>query len=119
MKSGRSRPQATKRPYPSGIATTKDDYSLETYILSTNHYQIELLTNLDQVPEAGAIIVASFSRADHGACRRRYRSDFFRDVHELRRNGNRAARETAERLHGGRTLRMRAGRATAMRHATG
>jgi kynurenine formamidase len=29
-----------------GIATSKDDYLLETYILSTNHYQIELLTNL-------------------------------------------------------------------------
>ena len=36
-----------------GTATTKDDYSLETYLLSTNHYQIELLTNLDQVPESG------------------------------------------------------------------
>ena len=33
-----------------GMATTKDNYSLETYILSTNHYQIELLTNLDRVP---------------------------------------------------------------------
>jgi kynurenine formamidase len=33
-----------------GIATTKDDYSLETYILSTNHYQIELLTNLVRFP---------------------------------------------------------------------
>ena len=33
-----------------GLATTKD---LETYILSTNHYQIELLTNLDQTPEPG------------------------------------------------------------------
>ena len=45
-----------------GIATTKDDYALETYILSTNHYQIELLTNLDQVPESGAIVVASFPK---------------------------------------------------------
>jgi kynurenine formamidase len=27
-----------------GVATSKDNYSLETYILSTNHYQIELLT---------------------------------------------------------------------------
>jgi kynurenine formamidase len=27
-----------------GIATSKNDYSLETYILSTNHYQIELLS---------------------------------------------------------------------------
>ena len=45
-----------------GVATTKDDYSLETYILSTNHYQIELLTNLDQVPEADAIVVVSFPK---------------------------------------------------------
>lgn len=45
-----------------GVATTKDDYSLEAYILGTNHYQIELLTNLDQVPEAGAIVIASFPK---------------------------------------------------------
>ena len=29
-----------------GIATSQGDYSLEAYILGTNHYQIELLTNL-------------------------------------------------------------------------
>ena len=50
-----------------GIATTKDDYSLEAYILSTNHYQIELLTNLDQVPESGAIVVASFPKPKGGS----------------------------------------------------
>jgi kynurenine formamidase len=50
-----------------GVATTKDDYSLETYILSTNHYQIELLTNLDQVPEAGAIVVVSFPKPKGGS----------------------------------------------------
>lgn len=50
-----------------GIATTKDDYSLETYILSTNHYQIELLTNLDQVPEFGAIVVVSFPKPKGGS----------------------------------------------------
>jgi kynurenine formamidase len=50
-----------------GIATTKDDYSLETYILSTNHYQIELLTNLDQVPEAGGIVVVSFPKPKNGS----------------------------------------------------
>ena len=43
-----------------GLATTKDDYSLETYILSTNHYQIELLTNLDQTPESGALVMVGF-----------------------------------------------------------
>jgi len=50
-----------------GIATTKEDYSLEMYILSTNHYQIELLTNLDQVPESGAIVVVSFPKPKAGS----------------------------------------------------
>ena len=50
-----------------GIATTKDDYALESYILSTNHYQIELLTNLDQVPESGAIVIASFPKPKAGS----------------------------------------------------
>jgi kynurenine formamidase len=50
-----------------GIATSKEDYALETYILSTNHYQIELLTNLDQVPEAGAIVIATFAKPQGGS----------------------------------------------------
>jgi len=50
-----------------GTATTKDDYSLETYILSTNHYQIELLTNLDQAPESGALVVVSFPKPKGGS----------------------------------------------------
>jgi kynurenine formamidase len=50
-----------------GVATTKGDYSLETYILKTNHYQIELLTNLDQVPESGALIVATFPKPKGGS----------------------------------------------------
>ena len=50
-----------------GLATTKDDYSLEAYILGTNHYQIELLTNLDQVPEVGAIVVVSFPKTKGGS----------------------------------------------------
>ena len=50
-----------------GIATSKDDYSLKTYILSTNHYQIELLTNLDQMPEAGAIAIVSFPKPKNGS----------------------------------------------------
>jgi kynurenine formamidase len=50
-----------------GVATTKDDYSLESYILSTNHYQIELLTNLDQVPESGGIVVVSFPKPKGGS----------------------------------------------------
>jgi kynurenine formamidase len=50
-----------------GIFTTKDDYSLESYVLSTNHYQIELLANLDQVPEAGALVVVSFPKPKGGS----------------------------------------------------
>ena len=50
-----------------GLATTKEDYSLETYVLSTNHYQIELLTNLDQVPESGSIVVVSFPKPKGGS----------------------------------------------------
>ena len=50
-----------------GIATSKDDYSLETYILGTDHYQIELLANLDKVPEAGAIVVATFPKPKGGS----------------------------------------------------
>ena len=50
-----------------GVATSKDDYSLEAYVLGQDHYQIELLTNLDQVPVAGAIVVASFPKPQNGS----------------------------------------------------
>ncbi|WP_013321862.1 cyclase family protein [Gloeothece verrucosa] len=50
-----------------GVATSKDDYSLENYILSQNHYQIELLTNLDQVPENGALAVVTFPKPKGGS----------------------------------------------------
>jgi kynurenine formamidase len=50
-----------------GVATTKGDYSLETYILSQDKYQIELLTNLDKVPEYGAMVVVSFPKPKRGS----------------------------------------------------
>ena len=50
-----------------GLQTTKDDYSLESYILKQNHYQIELLANLDQVPEAGGIVMVSFPKPAGGS----------------------------------------------------
>ena len=50
-----------------GLRTTKDDYSLESYILGLNHYQIELLANLDKVPEAGAIVWVTFPKVEDGA----------------------------------------------------
>jgi kynurenine formamidase len=50
-----------------GVATSKDDYSLETYILKSNHYQIELLAHLDEVPEVGALVVVSFPKPKDGS----------------------------------------------------
>jgi kynurenine formamidase len=50
-----------------GVATTKDDYSLESYILGTNHYQIEMLANLDQVPESGALVWITFPKVENGS----------------------------------------------------
>lgn len=50
-----------------GLATSKDDYTLETYVLSYDQYQIELLTNLDQVAEAGAIVVVTFPKLKGGS----------------------------------------------------
>ena len=49
-----------------GLAVNKDDYSLESYILGTNHYQIELLANLDKVPESGALVMVSFPKPVNG-----------------------------------------------------
>lgn len=50
-----------------GLATSKDDYSLESYILKTNHFQIELMANLDQVPEAGALLMVTFPKPRGGS----------------------------------------------------
>ena len=50
-----------------GLSTTKDDYSLESYILGLNHYQIELLANLDQVPEAGGLVWVTTPKVADGA----------------------------------------------------
>ncbi len=50
-----------------GVATTKDDYSLESWILHHDHYQIELLTNLDKVPETGALAIVSFPKPKAGS----------------------------------------------------
>ncbi|NEO32354.1 MAG: cyclase family protein [Symploca sp. SIO3C6] len=50
-----------------GIATSRGDYSLETYILSQDKYQIELLANLDMVPEYGAIAIVTFPKPFKGS----------------------------------------------------
>jgi kynurenine formamidase len=50
-----------------GLATTKDDYSLESWLLKQNHYQIEMLDHLDQVPDAGALIVVAWPKLRNGS----------------------------------------------------
>jgi kynurenine formamidase len=50
-----------------GTATSKGDYSLETFILSHDKYQIELLANLDKVPEYGAVVAATFPKPRQGS----------------------------------------------------
>ena len=50
-----------------GISTSKNNYECESYVLKQNHYQIELMTNLDKVPERGAIIVCTFPKPKNGS----------------------------------------------------
>jgi len=50
-----------------GLSVAHDDYSLESYVLGTNHFQIELLANLDQVPEAGALVMVTFPKPVNGS----------------------------------------------------
>ena len=45
-----------------GFRAKETDWMCERYILSNNHYQIELLTNLDQCPPAGAIVFCTFPK---------------------------------------------------------
>ena len=50
-----------------GSHTVAGDYGLELYLLEHDLWQIEMLTNLDQVPEAGALVVASWPKPRGGS----------------------------------------------------
>lgn len=50
-----------------GLSTTNNDYSLEDYVLRQDTYQIEMMANLDQVPESGAVIVVTWPKAKDGS----------------------------------------------------
>ncbi len=50
-----------------GLAVSRGDSSLERYVLGTDHYQIELLANLDDLPLTGAIVVATWPKARRGS----------------------------------------------------
>ena len=38
----------------------------ETWILTNNHWQIEVMANLDQVPATGSLIVVSWPKVENG-----------------------------------------------------
>lgn len=45
---------------------TTTDMESETYILKNNHYQIEVMANLDQLPPTGALIFVSWPKVKDG-----------------------------------------------------
>ncbi len=50
-----------------GLSVSRGDDSLERYVLSQDRWQIELLTNLDRVPPAGALICATWPKPKNGS----------------------------------------------------
>lgn len=50
-----------------GLSTSKGDYGLEAYVFSQNRWQVELMANLDRVPEAGALLWASWPKPLKGS----------------------------------------------------
>lgn len=51
----------------SGLAISRGDVSLETYVLGLDRWQIELLADLSEAPEAGALVVASWPKPKQGS----------------------------------------------------
>lgn len=50
-----------------GLATSREDFTLETYVLARNRWQIELMANLEGLPEAGAALIASWPKPLRGS----------------------------------------------------
>jgi len=50
-----------------GIDASAMNFALESYFLRHNKYQIEMMTNLDKLPESGALIMASWPKPRHGS----------------------------------------------------
>ncbi len=50
-----------------GISTSAGSYAAEAYVLGMDHYQIELLTNLDKVPATGAMVLVTFPKPRGGS----------------------------------------------------
>ena len=47
-----------------GLRVTKSNYGMEAWILKQNKYQIEIIANLDKVPEAGAFVVVTWPKPE-------------------------------------------------------
>lgn len=45
---------------------TTETMESETWLLNHNHYQIEVMTNLDKVPPTGAVIVVTWPKVENG-----------------------------------------------------
>ncbi|MFK4641225.1 cyclase family protein [Paenarthrobacter histidinolovorans] len=50
-----------------GMATSRQDFSLENYVLAEDRWQIELMANLDQLPESGAMLIATWAKPLEGS----------------------------------------------------
>jgi kynurenine formamidase len=50
-----------------GVMVSRGQAPAETYILGANRWQIELLTNLDEVPPTGALIIATWPKPRNGS----------------------------------------------------
>jgi len=49
------------------VAQKEGFFSCESYVLSTNRFQIELIANLDKVPEAGALVICTWPKPKSGS----------------------------------------------------
>jgi kynurenine formamidase len=49
------------------VAQKEGFFSCESYVLKTNRFQVELIANLDKVPEAGALVVCSWPKPKSGS----------------------------------------------------
>jgi kynurenine formamidase len=49
------------------VAQREGFFSCESYVLKTNRFQVELIANLDKVPEAGALLVCSWPKPKSGS----------------------------------------------------
>lgn len=50
-----------------GVLASHGDYSLESWLLHRGHYQIEMLANLDRVPESGSLVIVTFPKPRGGS----------------------------------------------------